>query len=386
MSRILSEVLGSFSTFAKSKSAKTTTFGFRLSTAYSVGLFSICVCVILMDRFYGNPIDCFTSTSTIWKPAMVLKCWMEGTYLDKSMLSQVYGTEAGCMRAGICTNHNVTSVDRITFKYYQWIVPMLILQSALFYLPYALWKSYENNTMNKLLGQLSFPVFSDGWENQRKNLIAYFKDVKEKYHREYALKYLASEGLALLCIVFNMLLTKWVIQNEKVHFWNGYGPAVRSLFSGDMQNFTIDASILFPNQAKCDFYNFGSSGGLQKHDVFCIMPQNIIIDKIFAFLYIWYILVAIFGTLDILYLIFMFLFKILRVYDIGHMLERTVSIRECKDISNRGDFGLWFTLTIYKKNLTPIQFQDTCMCIYKLQKNVTKTKKFDFEADELEKY
>lgn len=65
---------------------------------------------------------------------------------------------------------------------------------------------------------------------------------------------------------------------------------------------TMDVlDIVFPKVTKCDFYKYGSSGTIQKHDALCVMALNIINEKIFIVLWFWYILMAVVTVLSILW-------------------------------------------------------------------------------------
>ena len=43
---------------------------------------------------------------------------------------------------------------------------------------------------------------------------------------------------------------------------------------------------------KCEFHKFGSSGTVQKFDALCVLPLNIINEKIYVFLWFWFICVT----------------------------------------------------------------------------------------------
>jgi hypothetical protein len=195
---------------------------------------------------------------------------------------------------------------------------------------------------------------------------------------------LIAEVFALSCLIFNVFITKWIIQHEKADFWAGYAPAVSAFFTGDMSLFQYHSAYMFPTQGKCEFFIYGVGGSIQDRDALCLLPQNVIIEKIFVFIYVWYIVAIIFSVLSVIYLITMLAFSMLRVFDIGQMLERTVTIRECKELSTNADFGIWFTLKIFRRNMVPTQFQNLCKELHNVLKNegVIK-KKFD---DDLEKY
>jgi hypothetical protein len=44
---------------------------------------------------------------------------------------------------------------------------------------------------------------------------------------------------------------------------------------------------------KCEFHKFGSSGTVQKFDALCVLPLNIINEKIYVFLWFWFVIVSI---------------------------------------------------------------------------------------------
>ena len=44
--------------------------------------------------------------------------------------------------------------------------------------------------------------------------------------------------------------------------------------------------------AKCSFHKFGPSGTTERHDGLCVLPLNIINEKIYIFLWFWFIIVA----------------------------------------------------------------------------------------------
>lgn len=120
------------------------------------------------------------------------------------------------------------------------------------------------------------------------------------------------------------------------NFWIEYFPAIRALLNYDLADFAKQSSILFPSQAKCDYFNFGSSGTIQKIDALCLLPQNIINEKIFVFLYFWMIMLSFFCFVHVICVI-------VRV------------IYQCR---KEEDFGFYLVQAIIKKNLSPVLIED----------------------------
>ena len=119
-------------------------------------------------------------------------------------------------------------------------------------------------------------------------------------------------------------------------FWVNYYPAIRALLRNDMPDFAKESSFLFPSQAKCDYFNFGSSGTIQYIDSLCLLPQNVVNEKIFVFLYFWMIFLVIFSFL--------------------HVIGVLIKLRyQCK---KGHDFGYGLVLSVMRKNLSPVLADD----------------------------
>ena len=52
---------------------------------------------------------------------------------------------------------------------------------------------------------------------------------------------------------------------------------------------------------KCTFQNNGASGTVTKHDGLCVLALNIINEKVYVFLWFWFVGVAIMSALAIIY-------------------------------------------------------------------------------------
>ena len=51
-------------------------------------------------------------------------------------------------------------------------------------------------------------------------------------------------------------------------------------------------SRIFPKMTKCTFNRYGGSGTIQNHDAFCVLGMNIINEKIYIFLWFWFLILA----------------------------------------------------------------------------------------------
>jgi len=60
-------------------------------------------------------------------------------------------------------------------------------------------------------------------------------------------------------------------------------------------------SRVFPRVTKCTFRKFGPTGTIQNHDAQCVLPINIINEKIYVFLWFWFGLLAVLTALNLIW-------------------------------------------------------------------------------------
>lgn len=58
---------------------------------------------------------------------------------------------------------------------------------------------------------------------------------------------------------------------------------------------------IFPRLTKCTFHKYGASGSIQKLDALCVLALNILNEKIFIFLWFWFIILAVMSGVALLY-------------------------------------------------------------------------------------
>ena len=63
----------------------------------------------------------------------------------------------------------------------------------------------------------------------------------------------------------------------------------------------INLWIFFLQVTKCTFHKFGPSGTVMKFDGICVLPLNIINEKIYVFLWFWFVFLAIVTKIQLVY-------------------------------------------------------------------------------------
>ena len=64
-------------------------------------------------------------------------------------------------------------------------------------------------------------------------------------------------------------------------------------FAGQDPEDRVDPmSRVFPRMTKCTFYKYGGSGTLMTLDALCVLGMNILNEKIYVFLWFWFVILA----------------------------------------------------------------------------------------------
>ncbi|XP_011705788.1 PREDICTED: innexin inx3-like, partial [Wasmannia auropunctata] len=80
-----------------------------------------------------------------------------------------------------------------------------------------------------------------------------------------------------------------------------YGTDVLKFSNMNQDDRTDPMIAVFPRVTKCTFHKFGGSGTIQTIDALCILALNILNEKIYIFLWFWFIILAVFSGLAVLY-------------------------------------------------------------------------------------
>lgn len=68
-----------------------------------------------------------------------------------------------------------------------------------------------------------------------------------------------------------------------------FGIEVISFMQSDQEDRIDPMIFIFPRMTKCTFYKFGTSGEIERHDAICILPLNVVNEKIYIFLWFWFL-------------------------------------------------------------------------------------------------
>ena len=83
------------------------------------------------------------------------------------------------------------------------------------------------------------------------------------------------------------------------HFFNEGIFQVFNFANMEAEDRVDPMSRVFPRMTKCNFHKYGGSGTIEVIDALCVLSMNIINEKIYIFLWCWFILVALITGINI---------------------------------------------------------------------------------------
>ena len=139
-------------------------------------------------------------------------------------------------------------------------------------------------------------IIGDRLKRER-SLAEYFLN-SENTHNAWAVKMLIIDFLYLVNILFNIYFINAFLGYE----FTTFGIDVVKFINDDNFEYRTDPMTkVFPRVTKCSFYSYGASGTIQTHDAMCILPINIVNEKIYVFLWFWLVFLAGITVLDFVY-------------------------------------------------------------------------------------
>ncbi|XP_018334680.1 innexin shaking-B-like [Agrilus planipennis] len=321
---------------------------FRLHYSITV-IILIAFSLILTTRQYvGNPIDC-VHTKDIPEDVLNTFCWIHSTYTVRAAFYKKIGLEVPY--PGVETAKD--EKDKKLYKYYQWVCFCLFFQALLFYTPRWLWKNWEGGKIHALMMDLDVGICTDLEKKQKKKLMLDYLWENLRYHNWWAYKYYLCEVLALVNVVGQMFLMNRFFDGAFLTF----GIDVIAFLDSDQED-RVDPMIqIFPRMTKCTFHKYGVSGEIERHDAICILPLNVVNEKIYVFLWFWFIILAVLTFVTVIYRIIIIFSPRMRVY-LLRMRYRLIRKDAIDLIVRKSKMGDWFLFYMLGENVDTVIFRD----------------------------
>lgn len=332
---------------------------FRLHYQFTVVILIGASVLLSAAEFFGNPIDCLTNIAQ----ANVINtyCWIHSTFTiqDYYLRETTHEAPPG---VGPPRSYDEEEMEaRWRFhNYYQWVVFFLFFQAALCYVPKFVWNNCEGGLMHTIGEGLNPGLHKEEDVSSRKKVIIDYIVKHIRMHNGYVFKYWFCELLCFVNIVGQLFLIDAFLGGEFLT----YGPRVVEYSEMDQSERFDPMIYIFPRMTKCSFHKFGPSGTLERHDAFCLLPLNILNEKVFITIWFWYVILAtLLGGL-LLYRIALFTLPGLRPRAM-HKHNKAVPIETVEAITNKTSIGDWWILYVLSTNIDPLIYRDIMMKLSK---------------------
>merc|ERR1712209_345556 len=258
-----------------------------------------------------------------------MSCWIHGSYhLPPKFLEEASEKlPAFCARksqdSDLTEDELLKETDTL---YYQWVPFMLIINAIIFIIPHQLWKALSGGYLKKFCNKSTM-------NRDAETTNEHFRD-SARYHAEFF-------NLVALIVVF--VMTDLFLNN----YFNSYGSDVISYANkADVVRSNLHDPMCnaFPTLVSCSFLKPSVTGNLDSISTMCILSQNIINEKIYLFLWFWYVLLFALSALLIFYRMALVFIPGLRMTLLQLKFKRNAFNKVTNFLRRDCDISDWFIL------------------------------------------
>ncbi|XP_050533271.1 innexin inx2 [Daktulosphaira vitifoliae] len=321
---------------------------FRLHYKATVIILVAFSLLVTSRQYIGDPIDCIVDDVPL--NVMDTYCWIYSTFTIPNRVAGRIGKDV--VQPGIASH--VDGEDEVKYhKYYQWVCFVLFFQAMFFYLPRYMWKTWEGGRIKMLVLDLNCPIISEDCKNDRKKLLLDYFATNLHTQNFYAIRFFLCEFLNFVNVIAQIFFMDYFLEGE----FSTYGSDVLRFTEMEPEDRADPMARVFPKVTKCTFHKYGPSGSIQKLDGLCVLPLNIVNEKIYVFLWFWFLFVAVLSGLNLVYrtaVVVMPKFRLLLL----RARSRLAPQDEVETITKKCQIGDWFVLYQLGKNIDPLIFKE----------------------------
>lgn len=320
---------------------------FRLHYRFTVLILLSASILLSCRQYFGEPIHCLQRDVARTKVVENF-CWIHATYILPHAWNGTVGVHVP--HPGI--DRYTPGKNKVYHAYYQWVAFVLLFQGIFFYLPRYLWKTWEKGIMRSFALNLQDPLLNPSDSTQSYKLLSHALHIHWGHFSGYFKRYLFCELLTFI----NVLGQMWLLDTFFGGAFTTFGIRVIQWTEWDQEYRTDPLVKTFPRMTKCMFHDYGSSGDVQRVDALCILPLNILNEKIFVFLWFWMVILCCLTALVLIYRLMLAAMPLMRycvlVTKAPHAskgaLDRLVGSSKLSD---------WFVLYLLSKNIDPRHYK-----------------------------
>ncbi|XP_021947052.1 innexin inx2 isoform X1 [Folsomia candida] len=332
---------------------------FRMHYVWSTIFLVTCAIMVTSKIYVGEPINCMASPDV--KDIVKQYCFIHSTFTRGK-----FDKKGGWTYEPAVKENEIYPGIRpakegegaIHHTYYQWVWCVLIVQAVSFYFPHWAWEKWEGGTTMMLVGDLNLPMLPDEKKiKHRKKILLYLRR-NRGFHTKYAVQYAFCEFLNLVNIVLQVFLTDFFVNNA----FTDYGLNVLTLTQEKPYMRDDELARVFPTVTACRLATGGVAFGKQNYDILCILPINILNEKIYIFLWFWFLLLAICSTISVIYRC-LSLIPPFRRWIMRSRVRLETQKESADSLVDSNNYGEWFLIYKLSQNMDCVTFGDLILDI-----------------------
>ena len=349
-------------------------FVFRLHSKLTVVILLTFSIIVTASQFIGDPIDCVVED--IPSSVMDTYCWIHSTFTLPSKILLKKNGETAHPGVGV---PDYQAGSETYHKYYQWVCFTLFFQMLLFRFPRSLWHHWEGSRMDKVMPTKIFLSVSDKRmpnfpkpagvldEEELNASLAQINEfisqhIAKSRYSGYFIKYQICEWMNLLNVIFQMVFVDLFLGG----MFSTYGMMVFNIANLDPEDRADPMNLVFPKVAKCTFRRMGPSGTVQNYDGLCVLPINIFNEKIYIFLWFWFLILAVVTGFGMVYRAMTLFSPSVRSSTLRTRSKFLLTQNVCDRVVSKLRQGDWFFLSLVGANLDPHVFTRLVLQLDKL--------------------
>jgi len=223
----------------------------------------------------------------------------------------------------------------------------------MFYAPHLLCKMWEGGKVSGIISGLNAIVLDRAERNNKARVLAQYLVDNLNTHNIWAIKIFITEIIYFLNVILNLYFIDVFLDGE----FRKYGLEVVSMMEDNPEDRCDPMARIFPKVTKCTFNKFGPTGTLMRRDALCVLPVNIINEKIYVFLWFWLLILMAVTALALLYSGFLLVAPSVRQMLLRSRAAHQSGALSALDQVNRfmevGDWKIFYILGI---NMEPLVF------------------------------
>ncbi|RWS20126.1 innexin inx2-like protein, partial [Leptotrombidium deliense] len=330
---------------------------YRLTVMILLGLSVL----VTITQHFGDPIKCQEVQKKDNLPMAFLEKWclLESKYTLKTGWNLRVGTDViypGVINSAASKNReneNIDSDDFIYHNYYLWVPFVLFILSCTFYIPRLIWKTNEGGTMKAMVTGLKSPTIPEDLRQNGLNAIVTALKRNTGNNNTLFMTCLLCESFYLVNVILQMYFMNQFLRGSFLSY--GWKALTFTDWSHEISDDPFRQT--FPTLTACKFSYYGPSRDITQINTICLLPINILNQKLFLFLWIWYLILFILTSLSLIFRILTVKIPFFRKCLITrHCFPNChIDVDRIIRISNLGD---WFMLHLLSINLNRRNFSE----------------------------